>query len=110
MYIMITVLKKENQIKKLISILLELGLFDSTVLDGEGIENVAALTMPVFSELRDLFGQESEYHKTVITYVPDRRDIDTFVSICREEGIDFKSEKTGFILVFPCEIYIGPQE
>lgn len=110
MYIMITVLKKEEQIKKLISVLLELGLFDSTVLDGEGIENVAALTMPVFSELRNLFGDESEYHKTIITYVQERENIDRFVNICREQGLDFKEEKTGFIIVFPCEMYIGPEE
>ncbi len=109
MYIMITVLKDEPRIKKLISILLELGLFDSTVLDGEGIENVAALTMPVFSELRNLFGEESQYHKTVITHVPERSTVDQYVEICREEGIDFKNDETGFILVFPCEIYIGPE-
>ncbi len=106
MYTMIIVLKREKLLKKLTSILLEFGMFESTVLDGEGIENLAAQTNPVFSSLRSLFSDEYVYNKTIITPVEDRETIDGFLSLCKKEGIDFQGDDIGSVMAFPCELVI----
>ncbi len=104
---MIVILKKESLTKKLVSILIECGLYDSTVLDGEGIENVATQTIPLFSELRGLFGEELVYNKTVIAYVPDRETIDDFVALCAKDGLDFANDDVGVVMAFPCTVFVG---
>ena len=104
---MIVILKKEALTKKLVSILIECGLYDSTVLDGEAIENVATQTIPLFSELRGLFGEELVYNKTVIAHVPDRGTIDDFIALCAKDGIDFAHDDVGVVMAFPCAVFVG---
>ena len=103
MYVMIINIKKEELLKKLISIMIEFEMFDSSVIDGEGIENLAMQTDPVFSSLRALFSETYVYNKTIITPVQSRKDLDTFLSVCSQEGIEFRGTETGSVMVLPCE-------
>ena len=104
---MIIVLKKEALLKKLVSILVEFELYDASVLDGEGIENLAMQTNPVFSTLRGLFTETYVYNKTIITPVQSRKDLDSFLSVCSQEGIDFRETGIGSVMVIPCEEFIS---
>lgn len=103
MYVMIIILKEEKLLKKLISILVEFGMYDASVLDGEGIENLAVQTDPLFSSLRGLFSETYVYNKTIITPVSEKKTVRTFVKVCREEGIEFKGNDIGSIIIIPCE-------
>lgn len=107
MFVMIIILKKESLLKKLISILVEFGMYDATVLDGEGIENIAMATNPVFSSLRDLFSETYVYNKTIITAAESRDLVDRFISVCTQEGIEFKGGEIGSLAVLPCELVIS---
>lgn len=99
---MIIILRKEELLKKLISILVEFEMFDASVLDGEGIENIAMKTDPVFSSLRALFSETYVYNKTIISPVENRKDADEFLAVCRQEGIEFLGTETGTFLLLPC--------
>lgn len=107
MYVLIIVLRKEELLKKLVSILVEFAMYDASVLDGEGIENLAVQTDPVFSALRGLFSETYVYNKTIITPIQSRQDLDSFLSVCRQEGIDFNGTDIGSIMVIPCEEIIS---
>ncbi|MGM0607958.1 MAG: hypothetical protein ACQESP_06040 [Candidatus Muiribacteriota bacterium] len=107
MYIMIVVLQNENLLEKVVGILFELELFNSTVLDGEEPETVAVESLPLFLDLAKLVKDENTYNKTIISYVPEKETVNEFIRICREEKIDFNVENTGWVSAFKCEIFEG---
>jgi len=104
---MIIILKDESLVKKIFSLLIEFELFQSTVLDGESIETIAARKIPLFSDFNLLFGRESVYNRTIICYVPDGSTVDDFVRVCRKEGIDFQKQDIGCLMTFPCSLFLG---
>ncbi len=107
MYVMIIILKDESLVKKIFSLLIEFELFQSTVLDGESIENVAARKIPLFSDFNLLFGRESVYNRTIICYVPDGATIEEFIQVCKKEDIDFDKQDIGCLMTFKCDFYLG---
>ena len=110
MYVVIIILKSEGFTKPVVSTLIELEFFDSTVLDGEGIENVATETMPILSEVTALFGQEILFNKTIITVVPDKDTVFSLNAALKRDGIDLKQPEMGTMFAFPCEVFIGPDQ
>jgi hypothetical protein len=110
MYISIIILKDEKKFDKVIQILIELQLYDSTIIDGEGIEPAIIESLPVFKELASLLGnEENVYNKTIISHIPEKEDLDYLVKICKEEGINFKEKNIGSIMAFKCDFYIGEE-
>ena len=110
MLVAVLVLKKEELLNAVSAVLIECGLFESTVLDGEGLENVAGQASELFRELRGLFGRELVYNRTFIIHVPERSMLDDFIELCKAEGIDFTKPNMGFLMAYPCEIFIGPED
>ncbi|MBW6516089.1 MAG: hypothetical protein K0B81_05670 [Candidatus Cloacimonetes bacterium] len=107
MYVMIIILKDESLVKKILSLLIEFELFQSTVVDGESIENIAARKIPLFSDFNLLFGRESVYNRTIICYVPDGETVERFIKVCRDEEIDFENKDIGCLFTIPCNLFLG---
>ncbi len=107
MLVMIIILKDESLVKRLLSLLIEFELFQSTVLDGESIENIVSSNIPVFSDFKMLFGRESIYNRTIISFVPDERTFNRFIKISRKDGIDFQTQDIGCLMTFPCTTFLG---
>ncbi len=107
MYIMVIILKDESLLKKLLSLMIEFELYDATVLDGESIENIASKKIPLFSDLNTLFGQQTSYNRTILSYIPDGSTTENFIQLCKEEAIDFRQPDVGCIMTIPCNMYIG---
>jgi len=106
MYIAILILKSEAYAKQVVSTLIEFEVYDATVLDGEGLVNVASETMPILSEVTSLFGQEIVFNKTVIFGSKDRETIERINRSLQSQGIDFTQPEVGTLMAFPCELYI----
>lgn len=107
MKLLIIILKQEHLLDQISSILLEVGLFGSTVLDGENIETLADSPMPLFSSFKSLFGENYSYNRTIVSPVEDNESILDFLHICAHEGIDFSDPDTGVLLTVPCRIFTG---
>lgn len=103
-------LQKEEDLKMVASLLMELGLFSTAIIDGEGIENIGVPQEQLFASFQNLFGQGSAYNRTLICPVPDMKTIDTFVHLCKMQGLDFKKPDTGWLLSFPCDVYLGEED
>ena len=110
MLIMMIILENEACLKKLVSLMLEFELYQSSVLDGESIENIAMENVPVFTGIRSIFGSNYVYHKVIVSLVPDQETYHHFLSICTREGIDFGAEGTGAIFAIPCLHHLGNQD
>jgi len=104
---MTVVIIEETLLKKIVNILIELELFNSTILDGEAPETFAVEALPIFKELAGIIEEESVYNKTIICHVPDIKTIEKFVKICFEEGIDFEKEGIGWVMANKCCYFKG---
>ena len=112
-YVVMIILKSEEFARPVISTLVELELYDSSVLDGEGVENVASETAPILSEVTTLFGQDILFNKTIFTVVPNRKTITEIDQALKRDGIDLRKPEVGTLVAVPCPVYIGaeyPQE
>jgi len=110
MRLLIIHLKKESQVVKAGSLLLELGLFDAAVLDGESLENLGVGQAALFSSFQNLFGGGSAYNRTILVPVPDTETVKDFLHLCEQEGIRFQDPEVGWILVLPTELFVGPED
>ncbi len=107
MRVLIIHLQKEEDLQTVASLLMELGLFNTAILDGEGIENIGVPQDQLFASFQNLFGQGSAYNRTLITPVADMDFIKTFLHLCEVQGLDFKNPETGWVLSFPCDFFSG---
>jgi len=107
MYTMTVVLHDEDLLDKILSIMIELQMFDSTILDGETPESLAVETLPFLTELAALLEGDSRFNKTIICIVESIDQVKKFVQLCLEEGIDFKAENTGWISAVKNEYFVG---
>ncbi len=105
MWLLFLVLKDETHIRPLVGILLEMELFDATVLDGEGIENLAVRSVPVLSEVSALFGQSLAYNRTLWIPLDDRDQVRTLVDLARREGVNLTDPEVALLRLVPCETY-----
>lgn len=99
------ILKDESRVRKVVSALVELELVDATILDGEGVENLAVRSIPLFEEVGNLFGQNLSYNRTLLIVVPERKIVDDLVALCRREGVDLTDPAVATLLLLPCERY-----
>lgn len=107
MEIVVIILKNESLLERIASIFIECELFDTTILDGEGVETIASETSEIFNEIQRFFGNTMNYHRTIISAVPDKESISELISLFKEENIDFTDGNTGIIMAFPCTFYLG---
>ena len=109
MRVLILCLQKEQDLKTAASLLLEIGLFSTAILDGEGLENIGVPQEQLFSSFQNLFGQGSAYNRTLISPVRNLETVELFVHLCKKEGIDFSRPETGWIVSFPCDFFRGSE-
>lgn len=109
MYVVMIILKSEAFARPVISTLVELELYDSSVLDGEGVENVASETAPILSEVTTLFGQDILFNKTIFTVVPNLHTITAIDQALKRDGIDLRKPEVGTLVAVPCPVYIGAE-
>lgn len=110
MRVLVVHLQKEEDLQTVASLLMELGLFNTAILDGEGIENIGVPQDQLFASFQNLFGQGSAYNRTLISPVPDMETIHSLIHLCDLQGLDFKKPDTGWILSFPCDLYVGTED
>ncbi|MDZ4200071.1 MAG: hypothetical protein U1E27_12400 [Kiritimatiellia bacterium] len=109
MVLLILNLKDERLIQKVVGVMLELEISDATVLDSEGLENLAVQTNPLFSEIGSLFGQNLAYRRTLLAQLPGRETLQDLVRLCRRDGVDLTDSEVATIWVLPCESF-EPEE
>jgi len=103
-------LQKEEDLQTVSSLLIELGLFSTAIVDGEGVENIGVTQDQLFASFQNLFGQGSAYNRTLITPVPDMDTVHMFLHLCEGQGLDFKKADIGWVLSFPCDFFVGAED
>lgn len=97
----ILLLKQEDAIHLVAPVLVELGLYDATVLDGEGAENYAERAVPLLAEAGRLLNAGMAYHRVVVMRAESRDQLRELERLCRRTGVDLADPDTGMLAWFP---------
>ncbi len=99
-------LKREEHLDTVSALLIELGVFEVSIVESEGVEQYAQ-RMPVLNSMGSIFGGWMEHHRTIICRVPSEEKLEKLVEYAARDGIEFNSPDVGALFAMPCSYYIG---
>jgi len=106
MYLVIILLNKEEILDDLLSILVEVGATDTTIVESQSMGGLLANRIPIFAGLRLQLGGKNIYTKTVFTVSDDAKIGEKIVYLLKDSGIDF-DEGMGRVIVMKIESIHG---
>ena len=106
-YLLIIVLNKEEYEEDISSALVEVGITDATIVDGEGLGQVLAEGIPIFAGFK--FGLEGSrpYSKLILGITDDSNVIGELGVILKDSDIDFDEPGVGKIMTIKLDSYVG---
>jgi hypothetical protein len=109
LYLIIIFLTKEEILDDLLSILVELGSTDTTIIESQSMGGFLAHRIPIFAGLRLQLGGKHVYSKTILAISDDKDAGKKVVHLLKDSGFDF-DEGMGRIMVLKTEeVYGEPQ-
>lgn len=103
MMLLILIVKDDTVVRKVVRVLVEMELFDSTVLDGEAVENLAMRSVPMFEDIARMFGQALSYNRTLMVGLRHRQEAEVLTRLCRRDGVDLCDPAVATAWLIPCE-------
>ena len=101
MELLVIILNKTEYLNDLLSILIEAGITQATMLDSEGMGHHLAYEVPIFAGLRRLVGEEKAHNKTILAIVQDNKLLEELEKLLKEIEIDFSKPGTGIMFTLP---------
>lgn len=109
MYLVIIILTKEEILDDLLSILVELGSTDATIVETQSMEGFLAHRIPIFAGLRLQLSGKNVYAKTILAISDDKNIGGEIVQLLKDSGIDFNEGMGRIITVKIDSIFGEPQ-
>lgn len=106
MYLVIIILNKEEILDDLLSILVELGSTDATIIESQSMGGFLAYRIPIFAGLRLQLGGKNVYSKMMFAISDDKEIGKKIVRLLKDSGIDF-NDGMGRIIVVKIESIFG---
>ncbi len=103
MKLLIIILNKVELLNDLLSVLVEVGIDQATILDSEGLGQHLAYEVPIFAGLRKLVGETKAYNKTILALIEDSKVVTELQKLLKETNIDFTKNGTGVIFTVPVD-------
>ena len=110
MELLIIVLNKVEYLKDMLSIMVEAGITEATILDSEGMGQILAYEVPIFAGLRQLLGEERAHNKTVFALIKKGEVFEDFKKLLKEVDIDFAQKGTGIAFTVPVNSFMQPEK
>ncbi len=106
MYLVIIILNKEEILDDLLSIFVELGATDATIVESQSMGGFLAHRIPIFAGLRLQLGGKNVYSKTMLAISDDKNIGEKVIYLLKDSGIDF-NDGMGRIIVVKIESIFG---
>lgn len=111
MYLLIVILNDEKHFEDLLQAYVEVGISDATVLETQSINNMVGSQVPIFAGLKYSMGDSKPYSKTILSVVGDKQQVEYFVKILDDIGIDINEAGTIRIMTLKLDnVYGEPKE
>ncbi len=110
MELLIIFLYARHHLEKIASLLVEVGVTEATITEGQALGQFLAFEIPIFAGLRQLVGEKRRHATTILAVVESPDAIESFIKLLRDEGIDFGEAGVGVLLSVPLSKAILPQE
>jgi len=101
MELLIIVFNKEAYTEKIISLLVEAGVNNVSLIDSEGAGHFLANEVPIFAGLRQLMGDNKTVNKIIMGVLEEKETFSEIKKLLLEEKIDFATNDLGFIITVP---------
>jgi hypothetical protein len=101
MQLLVVFLNAREHLEKLVSLLVEVGVTEATILDGQAVGHFLAHEVPIFAGLRQLVGEKQQPTGTVLALLENDSVFDELERLMKSEGIDFTEPGTGVIMTLP---------
>ena len=107
MYLLIIVLNREEFLEDTLSVLVELGITDATILDSQAMGRALAYEVPIFAGLRSLMEGRRIYSKTIFALVDDKEVGEDMVRLLGDMDIDLETPGVGRVITLKVESAFG---
>ena len=84
MELLVIVLNKIELLNDMLSVMVEVGITDATVLDSGGMGHILAYEVPIFAGLRQLLGDSGNYNKTIFALVKKGDTFNQLLKLLKE--------------------------
>ncbi len=110
MELLVIVLNKIELLNDLLSVMVEVGITDATVLDSGGMGHILAYEVPIFAGLRQLLGDSRNYNKTVFALIEKGDTFHQLLELLKEINIDFSQKGTGIAFTTPVDSFVVSED
>lgn len=110
MFFMIILLYKEKYYEDLLNSLVESGINDSFVIEGQTINQAVNINIPIFSGLKYRSEDSNRYSKIIFSTINDRKQFDYFINILKDYKIDLNQSEIVRIYLLKLDSVVGKEE
>ncbi len=110
MFFMIILLYKEEYYEDLLNSLVESGINDSFVIEGQTINQAVNINLPIFSGLKYRFKDSERYSKIIFSTIKDKNQFDYFINVFKDYKIDLNKEEVIRIYILKLDSVFGKDE
>uniref|UniRef100_A0A7C3J5Q6 DUF3240 domain-containing protein n=1 Tax=candidate division WOR-3 bacterium TaxID=2052148 RepID=A0A7C3J5Q6_UNCW3 len=107
---MILLLYKEEFYEDVLNSLVESGINDSFVIEGQTINQAVNINVPIFSGLKYKLNDESKYSKIILSTVDSKEQVEHLIEILKDLKIDPEREDILRIYIMKIDSVYGKSE
>lgn len=107
MYLLIIILNKEEYLDDVLSVLVEMGITNVTIMDTQSLEMALAYKVPIFAGLKFQLGGRTPYSKTIFVLGDDEDAGKEIIGLLKGVGIDLEERGVARIITLKIESVLG---
>ena len=102
MKLILIILNQEELLDDILSALVEAGVLGANVIESTRMTEILSHEVPIFAGLRQISKGGRSYNRIILAPA-EKEEINEFLHILEETGINFQKEETGTIFLLPAE-------
>ncbi|NOZ64442.1 MAG: hypothetical protein GXO71_05875 [Caldiserica bacterium] len=103
MKLILIILNQEELLDDILSALVEAGILGANVIESTRMTEILSHEVPIFAGLRQISKGGRSYNRIILAPVEEEEEINEFLHILEETGINLQKEETGTIFLLPAE-------
>jgi len=93
----------EKRLDDIVSLMVEAGISQASILPSEGLGEYLAKEVPIFAGLRQLFTDTRSRSRTIMALAEDEATVQNFRKLLAIEGLSFTAPGAGVMITLPVD-------